>query len=73
MTRPSEGCEANVLCRNGWHRFKPRYDIGVPLSFIKKAEGCTPQDVIDIKKASRPKTWAGDACVRCGKTVTRHG
>lgn len=56
----------NILCRNGWHRFEPRFDTAAP-SFLAhvSVEGATSINV------DYEKHYIKDVCVRCGATVKR--
>lgn len=58
----------NPLCRNGWHKFKARYDERIdPRLIPSSGRG----DLSDVLRAAKVKTYIHDICPRCGTTAQR--
>jgi len=54
----------------GGCRFEPRYDYGPPVGSVDAA-GRTTRSAISIIEATKPRTYVGDVCIRCGEFVRR--
>lgn len=54
------------------HDYRPRYSVGVPAYVPGGGEGAWgvfSSDIAGIVAASRPRTYHGDVCLRCGHVL----
>jgi hypothetical protein len=64
-------CTGGVM---GWffgHNFKARYTVGSPHDFsgMKMKGYGVAEGAVKMIEASKPKTYVGDVCVRCGEVT----
>lgn len=59
--------------RNAWFRgcrFEPRYDEG-PQAIPVTSDGFSSDEISQIIRAGKPRTYVRDVCITCGRTVER--
>ena len=55
-------------CKNGVHKFKPRYDEEPNVYKFANVKGIFPNDMRELMIIRK---YVKDVCVRCGKTIRR--
>lgn len=59
-------------CTEGSHKFRARYSAGAPSLNLNSFEEAPAFVIERMYKASKPKTYIHDICVRCGKIIMRN-
>lgn len=53
------------------HKFRARYSIGTPT--LARIRNCDDIYVAGVVEASKPRTYHGDVCERCGVIINNKG